>query len=61
MCSRFAAPIGARASASEIGTPADAKHWRNASTGAMQPKSSTVPAQSKIAVVTGPRYVRLYE
>ena len=55
MCARLAAPIGARASASLIGTPAASNTSRNAWTGARQPKSSTVPAQSKIAVVTGPR------
>src|SRR4051794_32829250 len=54
MWSRFASPIGPRASSSVRSTPNSSKVRTNASTGARLPKSTVVPAQSKITARTWP-------
>ena len=55
MCTRLWAPIGARASSMEMGTPARSNTFTNTTAGAMHPKSIVVPAQSSSAAWIGPR------
>ena len=52
---RGRAPIGSRASAMEIGTPAFSYTLMKTTAGAMQPKSMVVPAQSRMTALILPR------
>jgi hypothetical protein len=61
MWSRLFLPMGPRATAAVMGTPPRRKHSWKAATGAHEPKSTIVPAKSKITPLTPPRYTRAEE